>query len=165
VTEQQEGSGAPGRREALLDQLEYLLIEVDALRPLLSEIPSEILRARPLDEPSIVDAFLQLGQRDRQAIHALGGGEVRGSEEELEVAAVEEIGPVLDLVQAARERLLETLRALVPAHWSTDVFLGNDDRSTIFELAYDFALRDAAVLRAIGERLRTARLWDRSSDS
>lgn len=150
-------------RVALLEQLEYLLVEVAALRSLLKTVPQGLLEAEYMGEPSILEELSAVALADlEQHIPALR--KIRGEGES--VAPIIDPGietaedPVLETLEAmatARGALIRELSHLEDAEWEQSVMV-DESRTTVRELAYQITQNDLEVLRSMTRRLHEANL-------
>jgi hypothetical protein len=143
------------RREAILEQLGYLLIEIEELTSLFAGISPELLRARPPDGPSILEAFVEIGRADRLAQAQLE----RAADVPAE-SAPQPIEPeiVLGYVRSGRQQLLAALRPIQAPAWERPLDEDGEPGQTPLELAHEIIQRDLAMLRSIGDVLRVGRL-------
>lgn len=146
-------------REALLEQVAYLLDEVQALRPFLARLPEPLRTSRPLpDEPSIQECYGRLVAYDERRVLPWLRRVTKGNDA---AYAVSEEQPdwnafapaaLLDRVTAARKAVVAAFEALPPAGWLAEAPLG-DDRVDAYTLAHRVTQHDADTLRTIGYRL------------
>lgn len=144
-------------RAALLDQLAYLIDEVEALRPVVGQVP-EALQQLPTTDTGLslrqtygriaaYDEHVVLPQVQQAAAGeplTLPGDDVLAEGD----AAVNDqpIDALLDRVQAARQAVVDALDALPPERWTRPVTA----------LAHRVTQRDADLLRAVGYHLEAA---------
>lgn len=169
-------------RAALLDQLAYLQDEVEALKPVVGRVPEPLQEGRPLPSDlslketygllATLDADVRLAQIRRMV-----------AEDEPRFDAVDEaalaaradwntrpIEAILAQVQAARQTLLEALRALPEAEWTrTGLFADRSPsprhvRRDVYAFAHEIIQYDTDVLRTIGHRLHESHLTRRPQD-
>ncbi len=162
-------------REAILDQLAYLLDEVEALEPLIARVPEPILSGRPMEgDLSIKQIYGIIASADEQVrlprfqrIVAEEGPQLSGWDERALVAQEAwdemEIGAVLGRVRAAREALVGFLRALPAVEW-TRTGLVDGRPLSVYDLAFGITQEDTDYLRALGYRLHESRLTSRMQD-
>lgn len=143
------------RRAAVLEQLEYLLIETEELALLFAGVSAELLRARPPDGPSILEAFVEIGRADRLAQAQLA--RAAGAPAEAAPPPIE-LDVVLAYVRSGRQQLLAALRPIAPPAWDRPLGSPDEPPQTPFELAQEVIQRDLELLRSIGEVLRVGRL-------
>ena len=152
-------------REAILDQLAYVLDEIEALKPLIRRVPAIVLESRPMsDTYAINEIFAWMGLADKYLwlprMQAVVKGEViTGLEEEVKARLQEEgwrirpIGAILEMQAAHRRALLDYLRSLTPEEWEREVAGPAEEKVSVQELAYLLTQEDVRYLRAVGERL------------
>ncbi|WP_457653066.1 DinB family protein [Rhodocaloribacter sp.] len=161
-------------RAAQLDQLAYLIDELEAQKPLLRRIPDWALEGRPFEgEWSIKERYGVLAAAD-VSVHL---PQLRRIVEEdtpaleapdRQAAASEawnevEIGALLERVQAARTALTAFLRALTPEQWARTGSVGGVPQD-VYAYVHGIIQHDADGLRAIGYRLHESHLTARASD-
>ncbi len=162
-------------RAALLEQLAYLIDEVEALKVVVGRVPEPLQEARPpgqalsmketygllatLDEAVYLPRLRRMVAEDEPAFDAVA-----------EPALVEQAGwnaqpiaHILERVQQARRRLVAFLRALPSEAWTR---AGRFDgaRRDAYGLAHHVTQHDADLLRAVGYRLHESHLTERPSD-
>lgn len=138
-------------REALLGQLRYLLVEVEALGPLLGRLPADALTLALPGERSVLEALAHLAALDRAALAAhLGGTEPPSAPPE--PTAVPELGEALGDVRAAREALVAGFEA--EADWP----------DALRDLALSIVHRDVEELRRLAYRLHESHITTRAID-
>lgn len=161
-------------RTALLDQIEYLIDEVEALRTVAGAVPDAVQSGRPTDddlsmkELYAVIAVLDETQRTEWVEQVRDADETPVALEPTDAeTAVREgdwnernLGDVLDAVQDARRELHDLLSALDADVWMREAVLG-EDTQTLFELVHGFADADFQRLRDLGYRLHDADLSER----
>ena len=159
-------------RAVLLDQLAYLIDEIEALKAVIDRVPVPLLEARPpngdpslkqtyglfatLDEEVYLPRFQQMMAQDEPAFDSVD-----------EAALVERAGwndhpiePILERVQDARRALLAFLRALPPEAWRHTGRFG-ERRRDIYSLAHHITQHDVDLLRTVGYRLYESNLLTR----
>lgn len=151
------------RREVLLDQLRYLLAEAEMLVPLLEDLPPALLKARPLEERSVLEAFAHLAALDREVY----GPWLQRMQQE-ETPHFESADPdgepqdtpaeALAEVRSAREELASALEALPPEAWDRMAVFPDEEEGTVYTLALRIARHDADVLRMLTYRMHEAEL-------
>ena len=157
-------------REALLDQLAFLVDEVEALKAVIERVPPPVLEARsPHDDLSLKENYGLLASLD-EAVY-LPRLRRMAAEEDPAFDAVDEavlarqagwndqpIGPILDRVQEARRALLAFLRTLPPEAWVRTGRFGPQQRD-IYSLAHAVTQHDVDLLRTVGHRLHESGLF------
>jgi len=162
-------------RIALLDQIEYLIDEVEALRTVAGAVPDAVQSGRPTDEDlSMKELYAMIAVLDRtqrtawvEQIRDAGDTPVVLEPTDAERTAEERVragdwnerdfGDVLDAVQDARRDLHDLLSALDADVWVRETVVG-EDTQTLFELVHGFADADFQRLRDLGYRLHDADL-------
>lgn len=152
-------------REALLDQLAYLLDEVDALRPLTARVPEPLLEGRPLpDDLSIKEYYGRIAAADEAFFTPLARRMTAGDAPRAELPDAEalrthadwqalSLDDLLTRIHTARTALLDVLAARDADAWRTaGAELAGTDID-LFRLAHLAVQHDADTLRAIGLRL------------
>ena len=144
-------------RTALLDQLALMIDEVEALRPVVGQVP-EALQQMPTTDTglSLRQTYAQIAAYDEHVVlpqvrqAAAGEPLDPASDDELgeEGAVVNDqpIDALLDRVQAARQSVVDALGALPAERWTRPVTA----------LAHRITQRDADLLRAVGYHLEAA---------
>jgi hypothetical protein len=158
-------------RDALLDQLRYLVEEVEALRTVVGDLPDEIKSGRPapdaLTMKELYGAIATLDAEVRQSrVTALVESETPAfesvdPEDEVREAGWNErsMNAILDDVTAARQALADQLEALPQDAWHRSATLDGNE-VTLFDLVHRITQTDAERLRDLGYRLHGAHLSD-----
>ena len=162
-------------KAALLDQVAYLIDEVDALRGVIDRVPQSVLEGRPLDgDRSIKELFGLLAARDEKVylpflehVMAEGGRSSLDPVPESELLAVAEwnrqpIDDILERLQRARGALLQVLHEMPVRAWGRRGYYG-EERLDVFQLTHSITQHDADLLRAVGYRLHESNLSNRPS--
>ena len=159
-------------RRALLDQVAYLLDEIDALRAVVEGVPDQIKSGRPapdaltmkelygviatLDGEVRRPRVARIIQEDTPALEPIDAGEQVRDSGWNEMA----MDAILTEVLTARRALIDELKSLSVDQWQRTATL--DDQSvTLFDLVFQMAQEDANRLRDLGYRLHNAHLSDR----
>lgn len=158
-----EEAGAALRR-SLLDQLAYLIDELEAQTPLLGRVPEALLEARPLpDVWSVKERYGLLAAMD-EIVHSPVLERMAGEEEPvLEVPEPQalvhreawnsnSIGALVGRIQAARRAVLAALADLPEAGWERTAVVGGE-RQHVYAFVHRIVQHDADVLRAVGHLL------------
>jgi hypothetical protein len=152
-------------RAALLDQLRYLVVEAEALGPLLAGMPEAILHGRPAGEPSVLEAFARLAALDRHvhaprlarlaASDAASGGSPppAGEGDPIPHATPEE---ALGAVREARGALVAAFEALPVEGWARPVSLEDGAEGDAYDLALAITRHDVETLRTLAYRMNGA---------
>jgi hypothetical protein len=161
-------------RTGLLDQIEYLTEEVEALRTVVGAVPEAVQSGRPTDDDlSMKELYAMIAVLDRtqrtewvEQLRDADETPVALEPTDAETAVREgdwndqDLGDVLDAVQDARRDLHDLLAGLDADVWMREAVLGEDTR-TLFELVHGFADADFHRLRDLGYRLHDADLSER----
>jgi len=132
--------------EAIVEQLTYLVDELEAQRPWITRIPEVQLTGRPMDSiPSLLDIYVRMAEKewndyvptltDLAAKPMLDSGSV---------------SKVIDFIQAGRRAVVEALTSLSEADWVVAV---NETDETVADFAFQITQSDSTFLRTIAERL------------
>jgi hypothetical protein len=151
-------------RRSLLDQLAYLIDELEAQKPILSRMPEDLLEAQPLPGAwSIKERYGLLAAAD-ESFHLPGLERmVEEAEPVLDVPELQAlvdaepwntypIQNLLDRIQAARRAFLKVIAALPDAAWERSAVV-KGERRHVFAFAHRAVQHDADSLRAIGHLL------------
>ncbi len=158
-------------RDALLDQLRYLVQEIEALRTVVGDLPDEIKSGRPAPDA--------LTMKELYGVIATLDAEVRRPRvtklvetEDPAFASVDpadevrdagwnerDMNAILDQLTAARQDLADQLDTLPPEAWHRSATLDGEE-ITLFDLVHRITQADAERLRDLGYRLHGAHLSD-----
>ncbi|RMF51451.1 MAG: DinB family protein [Bacteroidetes bacterium] len=154
----------------LVDQLAYLIDEVEAQRPLLRRLPAWVLEGRPFAGTwSIKEMYGALAAADERVhlpvLRRLVAGE-EPSCAEADLTALQACEPwntlpleaLLDRVQAARRALVAFLRALPPEAWERTARFGATQRD-LYACVHAIILQDTDCLREVGYRLHESGVY------
>lgn len=159
-------------RMALVDQIEYLIDEVEALRTVAGAVPEAVQSGRPTDEDlsmkELYGLIAELDAEERtQWIARIREEDTPALTEASAMSRVRKgdwndrpIDEVLDAVQDARREIVERLQALDADTWMREAIV-DGDRVTLFELVHRFARDDFQRMRDLGYRLHDADLSER----
>lgn len=159
-------------REALLDQLAYLVDEIEALQTVVGDVPQQIKNGRPapdaLTMKELYGAIATLDDEVRQPRIAQMMDADDPSFDAVDVnPRVRDAGwndrsmaDILGQVTAAREALVDQLSAVPLEAWHRTASLDGDAVS-VFDLVYRMTQDDAERLRSLGYRLHDAHLSER----
>lgn len=163
-------------RTALLDQLAYLVDEMEALEAVIHRVPDPLQEARPPtgEGRSIKELFGMLAEGDEKVFLPwvrqveAGGDPAVAAPDEAPPAAESvwqrrSIDEIIEHVRRVRNRLVDALRALPPDRWRRTGRV-DGERIDVYTLARRIAHRDAALLRIVGYRLHESHLTDRPQD-
>ena len=161
----------PAPRDAVLDQLRHLLLEVEALEPLLARLPAGVLGLRLPGERSVLGALAAIARLDRtarlDAVTAVavddfvldGFAEPDDAPEAVEAdEAGAALGPTLAAVREARQALVAAVETLPAEVWAGGA------EAPAASWGRRVAVADAARLRAVAYRLHEANLTARGTD-
>lgn len=158
-------------REALLDQLAYLMQEIEALRTVVGDLPDEIRTGRPapdtLTMKELYGAIATLDSEVRSPRVATivetdepAFTSVEPADEVRDAGWNErEMDTILNQVTAARQDLVHQLKALPLEAWHRSATL-DGTTLTLFDLVHRISQSDANRLRDLGYRLHGAHLSD-----
>lgn len=164
------GPPAADRREALLDQLRYLLAEVDALAPVLERLPADVLTASLPGERSVLATFAHLAALDREVhldrLRRMMAEDTPTFDEERDANGIERevLGAALADVRSARETLVEAFEHVPPEDWERLAEFPDGERRDVYGLALAIVHRDAAELRRLAYRMHESHITDRAVD-
>ena len=140
------GREAISHRDAVLDQLSFLIEELQAQRPWLNRISEAQLAGKPLETvPSLIEIYQEMDLKEKRE-HLPGLGM-----DTQEVDVPDGIDRILDSLIQARTEMVGRLRSWKDDIWQS-VSPGNSDLS-MEEFAYSITQSDAEFLRSIAERL------------
>lgn len=157
------------RRDALLDQLGYLVAEVEALAPLLARLPADVLTASLPGERSVLATLAHLAALDREVYAdrlrrivaedepAFDAGDPDGTMRDDVAAALAD-------VRAAREALLDAFASVPSAEWSRTATFPDGERRDLAGFALAVAHHDAAELRRLAYRMHESHITKRAVD-
>jgi len=159
-------------RDALLDQIAYLVDEIEALRTVVGGVPEQIKSGRPApDALTMKELYGAIATLDAKVRRPRIGRMVEEDAPTLTPvdpdAEVREVGwndkemdAILDRVTEARQELVEALDALPLEAWHRTATL-DGDTVTLFTLVHRMTQADAERLRDLGYRLHGAHLSER----
>lgn len=158
-------------RTALLDQLAYLIDEIEALQNVVGALPDTIKNDRPapdtLTMKEIYGALATLDAEIRRPriLQMMEGGnptfESVDVDEEIRDGGWndQEMDDILEQVKDARQALVDALKVLSVDQWHQTATL-DDTSVTVFDLVHQMTQADADRLRDLGYRLHGAHLSD-----
>jgi hypothetical protein len=163
-------------RSVLIDQLRYLIDEVEALKPLVGRVPDAVQEGRPtLDALSMKEIYGALATRDEQ-VRVPRLEQMTGADELPAFDPVDDpelvgdadwnersLPDILDRLQAARLALVDRLEALPPEAWAQTARFGDETR-TVYEMVHHIVRADTDRLRDLSYRLHEANLTNRERD-
>jgi hypothetical protein len=156
------------KENELLNQLEHLVDELDALRRMVDTLHDDVLSLSPLQhEPSIKELYALLGLYDQNVylptIRTILTEEQRtlaeGDDDELLKGCnwnQESFAHVLDFSRQTRIELVSFLRSVSSDAWERQATFG-ERTLTLFDVAYAIVQHDAQILRAAALRLHDSR--------
>ncbi|MEM9665940.1 MAG: DinB family protein [Bacteroidota bacterium] len=152
----------PDLRSALLDQVAYLLEEVEALRPIVDRIPEPLQVARPLGkEPSIREYYGLIADRDAHERLAWVQQQT-GTAPSVGTADTDwnalPMRTILDRLAEARTQLTQALRSLPDAAWATT------GAGSAYAFVHTLLQEDTDVLRTLGYRMHESHMTSRNED-
>lgn len=133
------------KRTLIIDQLSYLLDELEAQRPWLNRIPSIQLEAKPMESsPSLVEMYAQMARREWQEhLPALLGP----TDPFLGKGTLSE---TIDTIQQGRRQLVEFLQQIKEDDWEMAVSVNG---ARISDYSFQITQSDGTFLKMIAERL------------
>ncbi|PEN11225.1 hypothetical protein CRI94_16540 [Longibacter salinarum] len=158
-----------------MEQVEYLIDEVEALRTVTDTVPEPVQSGRPTDDDlSMKELYGLIAELDR---HERTDWIRRARDEDTPTLSPAEatervrrgdwndrdLDVVLDAVQDARRDLVANLTDLDAGTWMREVEVEGESL-TLFELVHRFATDDFQRLRDLGYRLHDADLSDRGEE-
>lgn len=165
-------------RTALLDQLEYLVHEVEALKTLIDQVPDEVQGGRPTpDALTIKEIYGVMAVLDEEVHQPRLHTMLQAASEEMpafetvdEEALIQghdfneqPIHDILDRVQDARRHLVETLQAADADAWMRAAVV-DGETYTVYEVAHHITQEDTRRLRIVGHRLHETDLTRNRDD-
>lgn len=157
-------------RRLLLEQLDYLTHEAEALHQAAQHVPTDLLSSRaPGTERSIKEEIGLLARWDEAVypgwIERMVAEETPRFEEPDEDALLEDtawndtpLEDLLDRLQGAREKLIDTLRQLPPEAWGRTAHFEGEAKRDVYLLTRDIARQDHARLRRMTRLLYESNL-------
>lgn len=140
-------------RDALLDQISYLLDEIRMLRPQIESVPDEILAAHPVSNSrSLKELYGLIVATDIEMYERLSGSEGKASVADQQPWDELPVAEILNRLESSRRRLLATLESADGMQWRA----GGAAR----EAAETVVRRDLEYQREIAERLSERRTRD-----
>ncbi len=158
------------RRDALLDQLRYLVTEADALAPLLARLPEGILTASLPGERSVLATLAHLAALDRDVylprLQAIVAEDEPAFPEPQDPAGTERdaLDEALADVRAARTELIGAFERLPDDAWARAAVFPDGERRDVVGFAFAIAHHDAAELRRVAYRMHESKLTERAVD-
>ncbi len=137
------------RQAALLDQLCYLIEEVEASKERLARVPEVVIRQQFDDRPSVTELYASIAAFDREVLLPLVTGK-RATGAAHACASV--LDDILCDVQEARQELVSALEDVPLEAWNSMVTL-EGDHMTVYELLQTGLQRNVDTLRAVARRL------------
>ncbi|PSQ76253.1 MAG: DinB family protein [Bacteroidetes bacterium QH_7_62_13] len=159
-------------RDALVDQLAYLVDEIEALRTVIGGLPEQIKSDRPAPDTltmkelygaiATLDAEVRRPRIERILDEETPTLDPVDPDEEVREAGwnEKELPAILDRLQEARQALVDRLTNLPLDAWHRTATLDGES-VTLFDLAHRATQTDAERLRDLGHRLHGAHLSDR----
>lgn len=162
-------SDADALRKALIDQMAYLVEEVEALKTVVETVPESVQSGRPTpNDLTMKEIYGVLATLDRDVrpgqIRQVASGNTPSLATPDPDALVRDqgwnardIAAILDAVQDARRTLVDRLRDLPADAWSAPATY-DGDAVTLAALLHRYAKADMERLRTLGYRLHDADL-------
>lgn len=159
-------------REALLDQLAYLVDEIEALQTVIGGLPEQIKNGRPApDALTMKEIYGAIVTLDTEVRRSRVRQVVETDEPTLEPVDPDErvrdsgwneqaLPDILDQVAEARQVLVDELSDRPLEDWHRAATL-DGETVTLFDLVHRMTQADAERLRTLGYRLHNAHLTDR----
>lgn len=166
---------AAALREALIDQLAYLVDEIEALKAVEGRIPTAVQEGRPLDgEPSLKELYGLFATLDEEVhlprLHLMAKGPQPAFEAVDEAALARRrswndlaLLDILNRVQAARRQTVSFFQSLSADAWARTARIANQ-QVDVLGVLHQIIQQDTDRLRAIGHRLHESHLTSRSQD-
>ena len=158
----------PARREALLDQLGYLVAEAEALAPLLAHLPTDYLAASLPGERSVLATLAHLAALDEvyaDRLRRLVAEDTPSFETADPDGAVHDaLDPALADVGTARRALVRAFTELALADWSRPAVFPDGERRDVAGFALAIVHHDAAELRRLAYRMHESHITERAVD-
>ncbi|MEM1043391.1 MAG: hypothetical protein AAGI91_12275 [Bacteroidota bacterium] len=152
------------RRDAIVEQLGYLVDEVDALGPLLSGLPPDVPTMHLPGERSLLGTLAYLAALDRRDLLRLNRmveeHEPAFEESVLGEVLSADVDAVIRDVRAARGALAAAFAALPPEAWARTAAFPDGTQRDVTGLALTVTQRDADALRRVAHRLHESNLRD-----
>jgi hypothetical protein len=157
------------RRAALLDQLGYLVAEVEVLAPLLARLPADVLTASLPGERSVLATLAHLAALDREVYADRLRRIIAEDEPAFETAdpdgtVHDALGPALADVATARRDLVDAFVRLAPEEWDRSALFPDGERRDVAGFALAIAHHDAAELRRLAYRMHESHITERAVD-
>jgi len=134
------------KNTAIVEQLAYLIDELEAQRPWITRIPEFQLTGKPMDStPSLLEMYIEMSRKEwEEFLPSLG---ILSPSTK---TTPSDISGVLDLIQEGRRALVSKLEATPSSGWS-DLVEGTD--TNLFTFAFQITQSDGTFLKSIAERL------------
>lgn len=158
------------RREALLDQLRYLVAEADALAPLLERLPDGVLTASLPGERSVLATLAHLAALDREVylprLRRIVAEDEPAFPNPQDPAGTERdmLDAALADVRAARIELVNAFERLPDDAWGRTAVFPDGERRDVVNFALAIVHHDAAELRRVAYRMHESKLTERALD-
>ena len=156
-------------RDALLDQLSYLVEEIEALRSVVGTLPDQIKNGRPApDELTMKELYGAIATLDAEVRAPRVARLTEEDDPSFTSVDIDDrvrddgwndqpMSDILDQVQDARHDLVDRLDELPLDAWDRTATL-DEESVTLFDLVHDITQTDAERLRDLGYRLHGAHL-------
>ena len=134
------------KNTAIVEQLAYLIDELEAQRPWITRIPEFQLTGKPMDStPSLFEMYIDMSRKEWDEFLPSLGIPSRATK-----TAPSDIAGVLDLIQEGRRALVSKLEATPNESWS-DLVEGTD--TDLLTYTFQITQSDSTFLKSIAERL------------
>ncbi len=148
------------QRAAVLSQLQHLVDEAGATKPLVARLPSPVLQQRPTpDAPSVTELYCALAAWDSEVflplVRRMVAEDVPRHAEPApmpEQAQEGSIGAVLDRVLASRQALVAFVRDLPSSAWNRQAILWGR-RYDLFGILHLATQHTTEILRSVAGQL------------
>ncbi len=162
-------------REAQLDQLLYLVDEIEALKVVIDLVPENLQTGRPLGkELSLRELYGTLADADLKLYEPLARAMASNRHPKKDLPEDEELiaesgwnkkamGAILEEVQSARRSFTRVLERIPSQEWFRTATIDDTVRD-IHGLVHLVIQHDAELLRTAGHRLHESHLTDREED-
>lgn len=159
-------------RDVLLDQLAYLVDEIEALKTVVDGLPDAIKEGRPTpDALTMKEIYGTFCVLDAEVRRPRVTRIMEGDQPELEAVDVDEdvregdwnerdIHAILEQIVTTRQQLVDQLKSLPLESWHRSATL-EDETLSLFDLVHRITQQDTERLRSLGYRLHNAHLSDR----
>ena len=158
------------RRDALLDQLRYLIAEAEALAPVLERLPADVLTASLPEERSVLATLAHLAALDHEVYlprlrHIVAEDAPTFSEPQDPAGTVRDtLAAALADVHTARKMLVDAFEHLPDEAWARAAVFPDGERRDVYDFVLAIVHHDAAELRRVAYRMHESKLTERAVD-